>query len=492
MADWVGRTATEIASAVRSGDATARGVVTEHLDRIAKLNAELGAFVRVRSAEALREAGEIDARAGRAELRLAGVPVGIKDNLPVAGEPMRLGSAAAPDIPQATDHPVVARLRAAGAVVVGLTNLPELAIYPFTDSAFGIARNPWDRRRTPGGSSGGAAAAVASAMVPVALGNDGLGSIRIPAAACGLFGIKPGAGVVPAQIGADSCCGMAENGPLATTVADAALMLGVMAGASFDLAEPSGLRIAVSVKPTGPGIMVHRSFTAAVRRCGDLLASLGHTVTSEDPAYPRWSTPATIGRWFSCPVADAKPFLAGLAARTPHPPACPRGPALDERAPAPRHRPGTAAHGTRAVLRPPRCARHALAGPAVSGRAAPGRGVVAAQRCHVDQVRPDERAMESRGLSGSKRADRRLHGRAAGVGAAGRRTWPGSGAARARRPAGTRPRLATARASVRSRPAATPVPGTGVGQETQTRHTGVSPDLRRFCSWPSRGNGRLR
>jgi amidase len=311
MAEWVGRTATEIASAVRSGDVTARGVVAEHLDRIAKLNAELGAFVRVRSAEALREAGEIDARADRAELRLAGVPVGIKDNLPVAGEPMRLGSAAAPDIPQDTDHPVVARLRAAGAVVVGLTNLPELAIYPFTDSAFGIARNPWDRRRTPGGSSGGAAAAVASAMVPVAQGNDGLGSIRIPAAACGLFGIKPGAGVVPAQIGVDSWRGMAENGPLASTVADAALMLEVMAGASFDLAEPSGLRIAVSVKPTGPGVMVHRSFTAAVRSCGDLLASLGHTVTSEDPAYPLWSTPAAIGRWFSCSVADAKPFLAG-------------------------------------------------------------------------------------------------------------------------------------------------------------------------------------
>lgn len=310
MAGWVGHTATEIASAVRSGDVTARGVVAEHLDRIAKLNAELGAFVRVRSAAALREADEIDARADRTELRLAGVPVAIKDNLPVAGEPMRLGSAAAPDVPQDTDHPVVARLRATGAVVVGLTNLPELAIYPFTDSAFGIARNPWDRRRTPGGSSGGAAAAVASAMVPIAQGNDGLGSIRIPAAACGLFGIKPGAGVVPAQIGADSWRGMAENGPLATTVADAALMLEVMAGTAFDLAEPSGLRIAVSVKPTGPGIMVHRSCTAAVRQCGDLLASLGHTVTSDDPAYPLWSTPATIARWFACPVADAKPYLA--------------------------------------------------------------------------------------------------------------------------------------------------------------------------------------
>ncbi len=162
---------------------------------------------------------------------------------------------------------------------MGLTNLPELAIYPFTDSAFGIARNPWDRRRTPGGSSGGAAAAVAAAMVPVAQGNDGLGSIRIPAAACGLFGIKPGTGVVPAQIGADSFRGMAENGPLATTVADAALMLEVMAGAPFDSPEPSGLRIAVSVKPTGPGIMVHR----LVYRGGPALP-----VT----CWPAWGTPS--------------------------------------------------------------------------------------------------------------------------------------------------------------------------------------------------------
>ncbi len=312
MADWVGRTAVEIAAAVRAGDVTAREVVAEHLDRIGKLNAELGAFVRVRPAEALREAEEVDRRADRGQLRLAGVPVAIKDNLPVSGEPMRRGSAAAPDAAaQDEDHPVVARLRAAGAVVVGLANLPELGIYPLTDSVFGIARNPWDRRRTAGGSSGGAAAAVASAMVPVAVGNDGLGSIRIPAAACGVFGIKPGAGVVPAQIGADSWGGLSENGPLATTVADAALMLEVMADAQFSLAEPSGLRIAVSVKPPSPGVMVHASFAAAVRQSGELLATLGHAVDSDDPAYPRWATPAGIERWFTATVADAQPYLGG-------------------------------------------------------------------------------------------------------------------------------------------------------------------------------------
>jgi amidase len=145
---WVGRTAVEIAAAVRARDVAAREVVAEHLDRIGKLNAELGAFVRVRPAQALREAEEVDNRPDRGQLRLAGVPVAIKDNVPVGGEPMRYGSAAAPDVAQGEDHPVVARLRAAGAVVVGLTNLPELGIYPFTDSTFGIARNPWDRRRS--------------------------------------------------------------------------------------------------------------------------------------------------------------------------------------------------------------------------------------------------------------------------------------------------------------------------------------------------------
>jgi amidase len=318
MTGWVGRTATEIASAVRAGHVTARAVVAEHLDRIMKLNPELGAFVRIRSVSALSEADDIDARSDRPELRLAGVPIAIKDNLAVRGEPMRFGSGALPDEPQAEDHPVVARLREAGAVVVGLTNLPEFAIYPLTDSKFGITRNPWDKRRTPGGSSGGAAAAVAAAMVPVAQGNDGLGSIRIPAAACGLFGIKPGRGVVPSQIGADSWQGMSENGPLTTTVADAALMLEVMADAAFGVAEPSGLRIAVSIKPPGPGVSIHRSFREAVKTCEKLLMALGHDVEVEDPPYPWWSAPATLSRWFSCSVADAGPYLqgAGLEQRT--------------------------------------------------------------------------------------------------------------------------------------------------------------------------------
>jgi len=317
MTAWAGRPATEIAAAVRAGEATAGQVVTAHLDRIARLNAELGAFVRVRAAEAASEADAVDKRADRANLPLAGVPVAVKDAVPVAGEPMRVGSAALPDHVQGEDHPVVARLRAAGAVVVGLTNLPELAIYPFTDSAFGITRNPWDRRRTAGGSSGGSAAAVAAALVPVAHGTDGLGSVRIPAAACGLFGIKPGAGVVPAQLGGDNWFGLSENGVLATTVADAALTLGVMAGTGFPVSEPPRLRIAWSVRPPGPGIVVHRTCATAVRQCAAQLTALDHDVQEDGPRYPGWLIPVVLSYWFAGPAADAGGRLAGLAGLEP-------------------------------------------------------------------------------------------------------------------------------------------------------------------------------
>jgi amidase len=315
MADMIGRSAVEIATAVRAGKVTAGEVVAGHLDRIARRNAELGAFVRIRAAAAATEARAVDARADRAELPLAGVPVAVKDNVPVTGEPMGYGSAAFPQVPLDHDHPVVARLRAAGAIVVGLTNLPELAIYPFTDSVYGIARNPWDPQRTPGGSSGGSAAAVASALVPLAHGTDGLGSVRIPAAACGLFGIKPGSGVVPGDLGETGWFGLSESGTLATTVADAALMLGVMAGTSYSAAEPGPLRIAASVRPPGPGIMIHPSSSAPVRACAELLGKSGHEVTDADPPYPGWLVPVVLSYWFAGPAEEAAGH-AGMEPRT--------------------------------------------------------------------------------------------------------------------------------------------------------------------------------
>ncbi|MGK5557830.1 amidase [Actinomadura kijaniata] len=312
MGEWVGRRATEIAAAVRAGKVTAVEVVREHLERIDALDGELGAFARVRRERALAEAAEVDARADRAGLPLAGVPVPVKDNVPVAGEPMRAGSAATPDTPQEKDHPVVARLRAAGAVVVGQTNLPELGIYPFTDSAFGTSRNPWDPSRTAGGSSGGAAAAVAAGMAPVAHGNDGAGSIRIPAANCGLFGIKPGLGVVPAEIGVDAWDHMAENGPLATTVADAALALAAMADdpSLAAVAEPGRTRVALSVRPPAAGVMIHPEFRQAVREAGAAFVGLGHHVVRDDPDYPLWAATAVVSRWLALPAAEAGRYAA--------------------------------------------------------------------------------------------------------------------------------------------------------------------------------------
>src|SRR5918997_1190527 len=143
MAEWLGCPATEIAAAVRAGDVTARAVVAEHLARIRAINDELHAFRVVREQHALAEADFVDARADRADLLLAGVPLAVKDNTAVAGEAPRCGSAATPDEPAAVDHEVVRRLRAAGAVVVGISSMPDLGLFPMDDSVYGIARNPW-------------------------------------------------------------------------------------------------------------------------------------------------------------------------------------------------------------------------------------------------------------------------------------------------------------------------------------------------------------
>ena len=309
----VGRTAAEIAADVRADRARAVEVVGEHLDRIDEAGSSLGAFQLVRGQAALAEAAAVDARPDRPGLALAGVPVAVKDNIAVRGEPMRVGSRASPAGPQACDHPVVARLRAAGAVVVGVTRMPELALWPFTDGAFGMARNPWDVSRTCGGSSGGSAAAVAAALVPLAHGNDALGSIRGPAAACGLVGVKPGFGLVPTGPGADVWCSMAENGPIATTVADTALGLSVMADdpalARVD-PPPGGVRIALVTAAPAPGSRVDRYWAGAARDVADLLAGQGHQVEQVQLPVPLWMWRALHARWFA--AAEDGASTAGL------------------------------------------------------------------------------------------------------------------------------------------------------------------------------------
>ncbi|MFC8564437.1 amidase [Streptomyces sp. NPDC057245] len=316
MTDWAGRTATEIAAAVQDRRAAPREVVRAHLDRIARLDGRFGAFRRVRAEAALAEADEVGGRSDVARLPLAGVPVAVKDNLAVRGESVRVGSAATPDTPAGADHVTVARLRAAGAVVVGLTNVPELCVFGTTEGVHGTTRNPWDPARSAGGSSGGGAAAVAAGLVPLALGNDGMGSLRIPAANCGLVGVKPGHGVVPAGIGEGDWFGMSENGPLATTVADARLMLTVLADGPLPRREDSGtLRIAASLRSPLPGVPVSRPYADAVRETAGVLMRGGHQVRRADPPYPASLGTAALTHWTAGTSVDARGLDRRLLAR---------------------------------------------------------------------------------------------------------------------------------------------------------------------------------
>ena len=308
LADW---SAARIAGAVRAGELRPTEAVDGFLDRIARLDPQLGAFRVVRAERARAEAEQLAARADLAELPLAGVPVAIKDNIEVAGEQMRNGSAASDASESPEDHPVTARLRAAGAVVVGITNVPELCLMPMTDSVYGIARNPWNRGRTPGGSSGGSAAAVAAGLVPLAHGNDGLGSIRIPAACCGLVGIKPGSGVVPASIdGEPHWGGLSENGPLATTVQDAALGLSVLAGDPelATLGDPGTLRIGVSVRQGQVGLPIDPQFVAATKAVATAFSGLGHAVSGHSKGYPVWLGSGVLRSWYSFAWETAEPL----------------------------------------------------------------------------------------------------------------------------------------------------------------------------------------
>jgi amidase len=300
--------AIDTAAAVRDGRTTAVEAVTESLARIEARDPAVHAFQVVRHDKALAEAAAFDGDPSHLSLPLAGVPIAIKDNVPVAGEPMRVGSAATSDEPQAADHPVVARIRAAGAIVVGLTAVPELCVFGATDSVYGITRNPWSPSRTPGGSSGGSAAAVAAGMVPIAHGNDGMGSVRIPAGCCGLVGIKPGTGLVPVELGATDWYGLSENGALGTTVADVALLLSVMAAepALADVSEPDRpLRFAASITSPVQGVVVDREHARAAYATAGLLMREGHTAERVTLPSPQTAAIAGLARWFAGAAADA-------------------------------------------------------------------------------------------------------------------------------------------------------------------------------------------
>jgi amidase len=304
----VGLPATEIAALVRSGEVTAVDVVRAHLAHIDEVDARVGAFRVVRREAALAEAHAVDTALTRFALPLAGVPVAIKDNVPVAGEVMTDGSAARSSAaPETRDHEVVTRLRKAGAVVVGIARAPELCLYASTDGPGTVTRNPWDTARSPAGSSGGSAAAVASGSVPLAHGNDGMGSLRLPAAACGLVTLKPGRGVVPGGIGADDWSGMAVNGALATTVADLALAHAVLAGEEpGPLTSPDRpLRIAVSTRSPIPGLRADGPALAAVDAVVAHLIAAGHTVVRRDPPVSPGAAAGAVARWMAGAEDDA-------------------------------------------------------------------------------------------------------------------------------------------------------------------------------------------
>ncbi|MEH0819028.1 MULTISPECIES: amidase [unclassified Micromonospora] len=314
MPTWVGATAKQIARGVRRGDVSATQVVADHLDHIARADADLAAFRTVRGGEAITEAEKVDEQEDLANLPLAGVPVAVKENTAVAGLPTWNGSAAACTAVAEADHEVVRRLRGAGAVILGATRMPELGLWALTDDESAVTRNPWDTGRTPGGSSGGAAAAVAAGLVPIAHGNDGLGSIRIPAACCGLIGLKPGRGVVPAQLGAEDWFGLTEHGMLTTTVADAAVGFQVLAGRRADkLVPPPRLRVGVSLRSPVRGVSPDAPNRDAVAAAGRLLAAAGHDTVPADPVYPTALGLQGIATWFAAAAVEVR--AAGIARR---------------------------------------------------------------------------------------------------------------------------------------------------------------------------------
>ncbi len=288
------------AKLIRDGDVSSRELTEVCLDRIERLNPALNAFTAVLAERALDEADGAD-RARDPDRPLRGVPLAVKDVEDVEGVVTGFGSRAFEE-PAAADGPLVRRLRAAGGVIVGKTALPELAICGFTESErWGVTRNPWGPGRSTGGSSGGSGAAVAAGLVGAATASDGAGSIRIPAAFCGLFGLKPQRARLPFSP-VDHWWGMSVHGCLTRSVLDTALFLDLTMNRDGEngsppppqrpyleaaATAPGKLRIAISAKPARavlPPIVTDEA-RRGLAETEDLLRSLGHDVRHQDPDF---------------------------------------------------------------------------------------------------------------------------------------------------------------------------------------------------------------
>jgi amidase len=284
------------ADLLRAGELSSRELVDATLRRIDQHDRELNAYRLVFADQALERAAAADERRAHGEdAPLLGVPIAVKEDLAIAGLPTTTGTTPAP-----ADSEVVRRLRAAGAIIVGRTRMPELGLWPYTESAFaGATRNPWSPEHTSGGSSGGSASAVCAGLAGAAIGSDGAGSIRIPAASTGIFGLKPQRGRVSLHPSGELWTGMVVAGPLTRHVRDWALVADQIRGslpsdpvaaipprtsfveaAATDLGK---LRVAVSLKPWVAGAPVDQRVRDAVLGMAELLRGLGHEVVERDP-----------------------------------------------------------------------------------------------------------------------------------------------------------------------------------------------------------------
>jgi amidase len=291
------------AEMVRAGEVSPAELVRLYLERIERLDPRLNSFRVVLRDRALLEAEQAEARLkGGEERPLLGVPIALKDEVDLAGELTTRGTDAFTE-PATADSEMVRRLREAGAIVVGKTLLPELAICGFTESAtFGVTRNPWNPQRTPGGSSGGSAAAVAAGLVPIASASDGAGSIRIPAASCGLFGLKPQRGRISLAPHLEHWHGLSANGCVSRTVLDTALWLDVTSGGSPEPGAPAPPgrpfveaartppgRLRVAFSTAAPRALVPPTVSelakGAVAEMAETMRSLGHKTVEQDPEW---------------------------------------------------------------------------------------------------------------------------------------------------------------------------------------------------------------